>query len=119
VEAATGKPKQRQPSARAPWVTPERWALQPPVGGKAVPARSAALLDSAFAMNASSSKPAYVVLRQVGKDTWQVVREVNRQPGRTARAARAQAIQDATGGKAKAGEVYRAVLRSERRIAAE
>jgi hypothetical protein len=65
------------------------------------------------------SAPAYVVFRQVGKDTWQVVGEVNRRPGQTARAARAQAIQDATGGKAKAGEVYRAVLRSEWRIAAE
>jgi hypothetical protein len=67
----------------------------------------------------TNAKPAYVVLRQVGKDKWQVGGEVNRQPGRTARAARAQAVQDATGGKAKAGEVYRAVLRSEWRIAAE
>ena len=70
-------------------------------------------------MMASAGKPAYVVLRQVGKDRWQVVGEVERRPGNTARAARAQAIQDATGGKAKPGEVYRAILRSEWRIAAE
>lgn len=55
----------------------------------------------------------YVVLRLVGTDRWQVVGEVERKPGLTARNARAQAIKDATGGKAKAGQVYRAVLRSE------
>jgi hypothetical protein len=70
-------------------------------------------------MTEAATKPGYVVLRQVGKDKWQLVGEVNRQPGRTARDARAQAIHDATGGKVKAGEVYRAVLRSEWRIAAE
>ena len=70
-------------------------------------------------MSDAASKPAYVVLRQVGKDKWQLVGEVNRRPGRTARDARAQAIRDATGGTVKAGEVYRAVLRSEWRIAAE
>jgi hypothetical protein len=35
----------------------------------------------------------------------------------TARAARSQAIPDATQGKAKAGDVYAAVLRSEWRVA--
>jgi hypothetical protein len=70
-------------------------------------------------MAGTGGKPSFVVLRQVGKDTWQVVGEVARRPGRTARDARAQAIQDATHGKAKPGEVYRAVLRSEWRIAAE
>ena len=60
-----------------------------------------------------------MVLRQVGKGTWRVVGEVDRQPGLTARAARARAIQNATGGRAKASEVYRAVLRSEWPIAAE
>jgi hypothetical protein len=35
----------------------------------------------------------------------------------TARAARSQAILDATKGKAKAGDVYAAVLRSEWRVA--
>lgn len=60
-----------------------------------------------------------MVLRQVSADTWRVVGEAKRRPGLTAKNARAQAILDATGGKAKAGEVYRAVLRSEWRIAAE
>lgn len=64
-------------------------------------------------------KPSYVVLRKVGKDTWRVLGEVERRPGLTARAARAQAIQDATRGKATPNEEYRAVLRSEWRIAAE
>ena len=77
------------------------------------------MLDSAPVMPSAASKPGYVVFRQVSKDTWQVVGEANRKPGQTARNARAQAIQDATGGKAKPGEVYRAVLRSEWRIAAE
>jgi hypothetical protein len=46
-------------------------------------------------------------------------READRRPGLTARAARAQAILAATGGNAKHGEVYAAVLRSEWRIALE
>jgi hypothetical protein len=70
-------------------------------------------------MSAAASKPAYVVLRLVGADRWQVVGEVERRPGLTARNARAQAIEDATGGKPRSGQVYRAVLRSEWRIAAE
>jgi hypothetical protein len=59
----------------------------------------------------------YVVLRQTGERQWLFVGEAERRPGLTARAARAQAIQDATAGKAKPGEVYAAVLRSEWRIA--
>ena len=70
-------------------------------------------------MSGAASKPAFVVLRQVGTDRWQVVGEVERRPGLTARNARVQAIKDATGGRAKAGQIYRAVLRSEWRIAAE
>jgi hypothetical protein len=58
-----------------------------------------------------------VVLRRVGDDRWQLVGEADRRPGLTARKARAQAIQDATGGRAAADEVYAAVLRSEWRIA--
>jgi hypothetical protein len=42
---------------------------------------------------------------------------VPRKRGLPARAARSQAILDVTEGKAKAGEVYAAVLRSEWRIA--
>jgi hypothetical protein len=60
--------------------------------------------------------PRYVVLRQIGKSEYQLVGEVDRRPGLIARAARAQAIVDATGGKAIAGEVYAAILRSEWRI---
>ena len=44
--------------------------------------------------------PSYVVLREVGKGRWELVGEVPRRPGLTARAARAQAVSDATGGKA-------------------
>ena len=66
-----------------------------------------------------ASRPGYVVFRQVGKDRWQLVGEVDRKPGQTAKRARAQAIEDATRGKAKPGEVYRALLRSEWKIASE
>ncbi len=65
----------------------------------------------------AGSRPGYVVLRKVGDSRWQLVGEADRQPGRTARAARAQAILDATGGNAKDGDIYAAVLRSEWRIA--
>jgi hypothetical protein len=68
---------------------------------------------------AEARKPGYVVLRQVGEGQWQLVGEADRRPGLTARAARAQAILDASGGTARAGEVYLAVLRSEWRIAFE
>jgi hypothetical protein len=65
----------------------------------------------------SRTTPAYVVLRQVREGHWELVGEVDRRPGRTARAARAQAVLDATGGKAETGDVYAAILRSEWRIA--
>jgi hypothetical protein len=68
---------------------------------------------------AQPSKPSYVVLRQLEEGHWHVVGEAGRRPGLTARNARAQAIQDATGGKAKPDEIYKAVLRSEWRIASE
>jgi hypothetical protein len=64
-----------------------------------------------------SGPPGYVVLRQVSPDGWQLLGEVPRRPGQTARKARAQAVLDATDGKAEPGEVYAAVLRSEWRIA--
>ena len=65
------------------------------------------------------SGPSFVVLRETAKGTWKLVGEVRRRPGLPARAARAQAVEDATQGKAKAGEVYGAILRSEWRIAFE
>jgi hypothetical protein len=61
--------------------------------------------------------PGFVVLRREGADTWRLLGEVPRKRGLPARAARAQAILDAAGGSAKAGEVYAAVLRSEWRVA--
>jgi hypothetical protein len=64
-----------------------------------------------------STGPGFVVLRHVGGDEWQLLGEIERKPGLTARAARTQAILDATRGRAKAGEAYAAVLRSEWRIA--
>ena len=63
------------------------------------------------------SQQAFVVLRQVGGGEWQLLGEVPRKRGLPARAARTQAILDATGGSAQRGEVYAAVLRSEWRIA--
>jgi hypothetical protein len=63
------------------------------------------------------NKPSYVVFRQIGRDRWELVGEAERQPGLPARKARAQAIADATGGRAKPDEAYAAVLRSEWRIA--
>ncbi len=63
------------------------------------------------------SRQSFVVLRQVGPDEWQLLGEVPRKRGLPARAARTQAILDATGGSARGGEVYAAVLRSEWRIA--
>lgn len=61
--------------------------------------------------------PSFVVLRQLGNDTWELLGEVPRKRGVPARAARTQAILDATDGSAKGGEVYAAVLRSEWRVA--
>jgi hypothetical protein len=65
------------------------------------------------------SAPTYVVLREVGEGRWELVGEAARRPGLTARAARAQAVADATRGRAGAGERYAAILRSEWRIAFE
>jgi hypothetical protein len=63
------------------------------------------------------SQQSFVVLRQVGGGEWQLLGEVPRKRSLPARAARTQAILDATGGSAQAREVYAAVLRSEWRIA--
>jgi hypothetical protein len=66
------------------------------------------------------TKPAaqgFVVLRRVEGDRWELLGEVPRRRGLPARAARTQAILDATNGAAKEGEVYAAVLRSEWRVA--
>jgi hypothetical protein len=63
------------------------------------------------------SQPGFVILQQVGEGDWRLLGEVPRKRGLPARAARSQAILDATGGKAKPGEVYAAVLRSEWKVA--
>jgi hypothetical protein len=60
--------------------------------------------------------PGFVVFRHERGDLWRLVGEAPRKPGLTARRARAQAVQDATGGTAKPGETYAAVLRSEWRV---
>jgi hypothetical protein len=64
-----------------------------------------------------ASAPGFVVLRELPDGRWELLGEVSRRRGLPARAARSRAILDATGGNAKAGEVYAAVLRSEWRIA--
>ena len=61
--------------------------------------------------------PGFVVLKKLAGDRWQFLAEVPRERGLPARKARSQAILDATGGKARRGDVYAAVLRSEWRIA--
>jgi hypothetical protein len=64
-----------------------------------------------------SSRPGFVVLHEVREGEWKLLGEFERKAGMTAQAARAQAILDATRGRAKAGEAYAAVLRSEWRVA--
>jgi hypothetical protein len=59
----------------------------------------------------------FVVLQEVGEGQWQMIGEAERRPGLPARAARIQAVMDATRGAAKPGEMYAAILRSEWRIA--
>ncbi|MGO4703262.1 hypothetical protein [Dyella sp. 2RAB6] len=59
----------------------------------------------------------FVVLQQTATGHWRLLGEVQRKPGLAAQAARTQAILEATGGKAKDGEIYAAVLRSEWRVA--
>ncbi|HST18589.1 MAG TPA: hypothetical protein VLK36_13030 [Gaiellaceae bacterium] len=66
---------------------------------------------------ARPSAAAFVVLRESRNGTWKLLGEVPRRRGLPARAARSRAILDATGGRAKPGEVYAAVLRSEWRVA--
>ncbi|MGE5227214.1 MAG: hypothetical protein ACM3OO_10110 [Planctomycetaceae bacterium] len=65
---------------------------------------------------AKRSGPGFVVLRHVGDDEWRFLGEVPRKRGLTARAARSQAILEATDGAARPGEEYAAVLRSEWRV---
>jgi hypothetical protein len=61
--------------------------------------------------------PAFVVLRQAADGRWELLAEVERKRGLTAKAARSAAVMEVTSGKAKADEVYAAILRSEWRVA--
>jgi hypothetical protein len=55
----------------------------------------------------------------VGEGAWHLVGEADRRPGLTARAARIQAVEDATNGTATKEDVYAVILRSEWRISFE
>jgi len=59
----------------------------------------------------------FVVLKEVSEGRWQVLGEIRRTPGLPAKAARSRAIIEASGGTARRGETYAAVLRSEWRVA--
>ena len=63
------------------------------------------------------SRPAFVVLKLLPDGRWEILGEVARRRGLPARAARAAAIHEASDGKAKAGDEYAAILRSEWRVA--
>ncbi|MGZ5350786.1 MAG: hypothetical protein ACXWZU_11280 [Actinomycetota bacterium] len=65
----------------------------------------------------TQSAPGFVVLRHVEGAGWRMLGEVQRRRGLPARAARSQAVLDATEGAARPGEIYAAVLRSEWRVA--
>ena len=61
--------------------------------------------------------PGFVVLKQTAAGQWQLLGEARRKPGLTAQAARTHAIMEATGGRAKAGEIDAAGRRSEGGVA--
>jgi hypothetical protein len=61
--------------------------------------------------------PGFVVLHELKSGKWEFLGEIPRKRGLSARAARSQAILDATGAKASKVDVYAAVLRSEWRVA--
>jgi hypothetical protein len=62
------------------------------------------------------SQPGFVVLRKVADGHWELVGEARRRPGRTARAARREAIIEAIGGEPAEHDEYAVILRSEWRI---
>jgi hypothetical protein len=67
----------------------------------------------------ATSAPGFVVLQRIADGKWRMLGEVPRKRGLTARAARSQAILDATKGAARTGEAYAAILRSEWHIATD
>jgi hypothetical protein len=69
-------------------------------------------------MKMAQSPPGYLVFR-LSDDRWGLVGEANRRPGRTAKAARRDAIVAVIGREPDPAERYAAVLRSEWRIGTE
>jgi len=67
----------------------------------------------------SPRAPGYIVLERVGEERWRQIGDVDRTPGTPAAKARAMAIEQATGGRRKTDREYRAILRSEWKIAGE
>jgi hypothetical protein len=67
----------------------------------------------------SPRAPGHVVLERVGDHRWRLIGDVDRTPGTPSAKARALAIEQATGVKVKPGHEYRAILRSEWKIAGE
>jgi hypothetical protein len=65
------------------------------------------------------SRPGYFVFREAAHGGWELLGEANRRPGRTARAARRDAIVDVVGREPEPEERYAVVLRSEWRIGTE
>ena len=61
----------------------------------------------------------YVVLQQMGPDTWRVVGEVGRKPGLPARKSRTQAVRDALGREPGDGEIFAVLPRSEWQLSLE
>jgi hypothetical protein len=55
----------------------------------------------------------YVVLREDEPGLWYLLGDVDHRPGRSARAERVQAVQDATGSAAGEGVVYAALQRDQ------
>jgi hypothetical protein len=66
-----------------------------------------------------ATRPGYVVFRQADDGRWELIGEARRRPGRTARAARRDAIVEALGREPEPGERCAAVLRSEWRISGD
>ncbi len=65
------------------------------------------------------SRPGYFVFRQAADGGWELLGEANRRPGRTAKAARREAIVEVIGREPDPAERFAVVLRSEWRIGTE
>ncbi|MFZ0829755.1 MAG: hypothetical protein WCB18_09775 [Thermoplasmata archaeon] len=64
-----------------------------------------------------STKRFFVVLRKIRGNKWELIGEFDYRPGSTSQTARFLAVREASQGKARQGEVYAAVPRSEWRVA--